>query len=117
MAQCVARRLFQQQTHPWQETLFLSRWQTEIPGLAQVGTDMLRGIAICVEDKAGERFWKYLPSHILNPLDTESRCNLLFGAKDIYSADEIEPYLSVQDLLQFCRVEERDGSKYYVKRE
>ena len=97
VAQWVARRLFSLQTAPWEETLFLSRWQTELPGVGdeyQVSTDMLRGLAIChtqnvqndddeeeeddEEDNKNsirERFWMYLPANQImhSPTTTSSR--------------------------------------------
>jgi len=48
----VARRLFALQSTPWEESLFMTRWQTQLPGVGStytVLTDYLRGLAVMRE--------------------------------------------------------------------
>jgi hypothetical protein len=135
VAVCVARRLFQKQTAPWEETLFLSRWQSELPGVGrayQVSCDMLRGLAVDIaadgDDGGGggdnERFFKYLPCEKL-PLDSALRIQRLFQEKDVWQLPELEPYLvgladslsQAELLLCYTTIGTADdGSKVYSKK-
>jgi hypothetical protein len=138
VAVCVARRLFQKQTAPWEETLFLSRWQSELPGVGrayQVSCDMLRGLAVDIVgladvdgggdgDGGNERFFKYLPCEKL-PLDSAVRIQRLFQEKDVWQLPELEPYLvgladslsQAELLLCYTTIGTADdGSKVYSKK-
>jgi hypothetical protein len=139
VAVCVARRLFQKQTAPWEETLFLSRWQSELPGVGhvyQVSFDMLRGLAVDIVadggdgdggdggDGSDERFFKYLPCEKL-PLDSAVRIQRLFQEKETWQLPELEPYLvgladslsQAELLLCYTTIGTApDGSKVYSKK-
>jgi hypothetical protein len=134
VAVCVARRLFHKQTAPWEETLFLSRWQSELPGVGhvyQVSSDMLRGLAVdIVADGGGgggdgdERFFKYLPCEKL-PVDSAVRFQRLFQEKPVWQLPELAPYLvgladslsQAELLLCYTTIATaNDGSKVYSKK-
>ena len=98
VARWVARRLFSLQSSPWEETLLLARWQSQIPGVGdayQVSTRMLKGLAV-VSDGEQERFWKYLPAdQILQQGEPHKAFAALFEWKDKWLLDEMQPYLDV----------------------
>jgi hypothetical protein len=126
VAVCVARRLFQKQTAPWEETLFLSRWQSELPGVGhvyQVVSDMLRGVAVDIVAD-GERFFRYLPCEKL-PSDPAVRFHRLFQEKEVWQLPDLEPYMAgladslSQSELLLCFTTSgtaEDGSKVYTKK-
>lgn len=122
IAICVARNIFLKQSQPWEETVFLSKWQSELPGVGEnykISTDLLRGIAIRMahsttttndDDDNDVYYWKYLPKESLLPTapsagtttnsttDTTdimmSKCfDTLFQDKELWLLDELEPYL------------------------
>ena len=130
----MARRLFSAQSTPWEETLFLARWQSQLPGVGssyQVSTDMLRGLAVSSSSSEGdERFWKYMPAEDILKTEVEEAFETLFSWKDQWLMDELQPYLdAIVDagevtqadlLIQFTKVvvEEFKGIpvKYYKRR-
>ena len=130
----MARRLFSAQSTPWEETLFLARWQSQLPGVGsayQVSTDMLRGLAVSSSSSEGdERFWKYMPAEEILKTEVEEAFETLFSWKDQWLMDELQPYLdAIVDagevaqadlLIQFTKVvvEEFKGIpvKYYKRR-
>jgi hypothetical protein len=118
-----ARRLFSIQPAPWEETLFLARWQTQVPGVGDtynVSTSMLKGLAIQhFQRQSGgdedESFWIYLPAaQIMNTATTASNdqdddeartmtqlleertsqsFDTLFEKKAGWLLEELQPYL------------------------
>jgi hypothetical protein len=98
VARWVARRLFSLQSTPWEETLLLARWQSQIPGVGdayQVSIRMLKGLAV-VSDGEQERFWKYLPAdQILQQGEPDKAFEALFEWKEKWLLDEMQPYLDV----------------------
>jgi hypothetical protein len=124
VASVVARRLFLLQTTPWEETLLLARWQTELPGVGlsyTVETSMLRGLAVdSIDEENDDKLWKYLPPESL-PLEPDTGFVALFAAKEKWLLDDLQPYLdrwadssslSHGDLLlRFTKIvtEEKDG--------
>jgi len=130
VAVCVARRLFHKQGAPWEEDLFMSRWQSELPGTGsayQVDPSMLRGVAVDIrrpavvgtgDEGTEETFWKYLPVESL-PIDPSAGFCALFSTKEKWMLDDLVPYLNrwgdetihSDMLLRFTKVvtEERDG--------
>jgi hypothetical protein len=88
-------------------------WQSELPGvgpLYQVSRTMLRGIAICTDDRSmevengtdslsptvtaarTELQWHYLPVESMS-MEAQKCFDALFGIKDRYTMYELEPYL------------------------
>jgi hypothetical protein len=136
VAVCVARRLFQKQTAPWEETLFMSRWQSEMPGvgnLYQVASDMLCGVAVDIDtaaaaaeqgDNNDERFFKYLAAEKL-PTEPGQRFRLLFEEKAEWRLPELEPYMvgladsstPAELVLRYTTIgTASDGTKVYTKK-
>ncbi|GKY98390.1 hypothetical protein MPSEU_000796500 [Mayamaea pseudoterrestris] len=126
VAAIVARQLLQRQTQPWEQSLFVDRWQAELPGVGleyQVSTLMLGGIAIEVPTLNGDReasYWQYFPADAL-PRDPSCGFASIFSIKSKWQFDEIQPYLDKWSdgagcthgdlLLQFTKIttEEKDG--------
>jgi hypothetical protein len=136
VAAIVARRLFQQQTAPWEESLLLARWQAEVPGVGEVyavDSSMLRGMAVRIagststhQESDGEQcyyYWKYLPPESL-PLDPTAGFAALFAVQDQWLLDDLQPYLDRWSdasgsspgslILQYTKTvaEERDGETF-----
>jgi hypothetical protein len=94
VAVCVVRRLFLRQTSPWEETLLLSRWQSELPGVGEtykVDVSMLYGVAVCIPTE-NERYWKYLPLEAL-PVEPSVGIPELLALKPKWLLAELESYL------------------------
>ena len=98
VAAIVARQLFQRQKSPWEESLFMARWQAELPGVGQdytVEPCMLKGVAIRIanhDEENSETYWKYLPADAVS-LDAATGFAAIFAIKETWRLEELEPYL------------------------
>jgi hypothetical protein len=125
VARTVARGLFRRRA-VWKEPEFFINWQAAMPGVGdryQVKKDWLRGIAVVLENEEGDALFKYLPVERC-PTDPAECFDVLFAAKETWSLEELEPYLSrlgsspADLLLRFTTqvVEEHGGVSMKVHR-
>jgi hypothetical protein len=112
VAQWVARHLFSLQSTPWDESLFLTRWQSQTPGVGdayRVSFDMLRGLAV-----HRGTLWKYLPAdQIMTSGSVEDAFGLLFEWKDCWELDELQPYLDA--MVDATAISQGDLVLQYLK--
>ncbi|GAX20276.1 hypothetical protein FisN_6Hh227 [Fistulifera solaris] len=113
VAQWVARHLFSLQSTPWDESLFLTRWQSQTPGVGdayRVSFDMLRGLAV-----HRGTLWKYLPADQIMTTggSVEDAFTLLFEWKDCWELDELQPYLDA--MVDATAISQGDLVLQYLK--
>lgn len=82
----MARTLLEKQTTPWERELFVSRWQTEVPGVCKVDDSMLEGIAILEE----EEYWRHFDCQ---SLAVETYFASLFEARAEWKKEDLQVYM------------------------
>ncbi|GAX09400.1 hypothetical protein FisN_6Lh227 [Fistulifera solaris] len=112
VAKWVARHLFSLQSAPWEESLFMARWQSQTPGVGdtyRVSLEMLRGLAV-----HRGALWKYLPADQIMTTDSvEDAFELLFDWKDSWELDELQPYLDA--MVDATAISQGDLVLQYLK--